>query len=68
VLKAPYFRGGSFKRLAKYALRPIFANFGLEWQRPSISPGIIFQVVGFVILGAIAIAAVAIIFLAYLSP
>jgi hypothetical protein len=68
VLKAPYFRGGSFKSLAKYALRPIFENFGLEWQRPSISASTIFQVGLLFILGVIAIAAVAIIVLAYLRP
>jgi hypothetical protein len=37
ALKAPYFRGGSFKRLAKYALRPVFESSGLEWQPPPIS-------------------------------
>jgi hypothetical protein len=52
ALKAPYFRSGSFKRLAKYALRPVFENFGLEWQPPSISvvtPIVFFQLVGMVL-------------------
>ena len=52
ALKAPYFRSGSFKRLAKYALRPVFENFGLEWQPPPISvvsPIIFFQLVGVVL-------------------
>ena len=49
ALKAPYFRSGSFRRLAKYALRPVFENFGLEWQPPPISvvsPFGLFCVVG----------------------
>jgi len=37
AFKAPYFRSGSFKSRAKYALRPVFENFGLEWQPPPIS-------------------------------
>jgi hypothetical protein len=37
ALKAPYFRGGSFKRLAKYALRPVFESSGFKWQPPPIS-------------------------------
>src|SRR6516162_8134468 len=37
AFKAPYFRSGSFKSRAKYALRPVFESFGLEWQPPPIS-------------------------------
>jgi hypothetical protein len=37
ALRAPFFRGGSFKRLCKYALKPVFENFGLEWQAPPMS-------------------------------
>src|SRR5215471_8595627 len=37
AFKAPYFRSGSFKSRAKYALKPVFASFGLEWQPPPIS-------------------------------
>jgi hypothetical protein len=37
ALKAPFFRSGSFKRLFKYALKPVFENFGLEWQAPPVS-------------------------------
>jgi hypothetical protein len=49
ALKAPYLRSGSFKRLAKYALRPVFQSFGLEWRPPPISvlsPGAFVQLVG----------------------
>jgi hypothetical protein len=51
ALKAPYFRSGSFKSLAKYALRPVFESFGLEWQPPPISvvsPRVYFMIVGVV--------------------
>src|SRR6516162_2555152 len=37
ALKGPYFRSGSYKSLAKYALRPVFESFGLEWQLPPVS-------------------------------
>ena len=37
ALRAPFFRGGSFKRRCKYALKPVFENFGLEWQAPPVS-------------------------------
>jgi hypothetical protein len=37
ALKAPYFRRGSFKKLAKYALKPVFESYDLEWQPPPIS-------------------------------
>jgi hypothetical protein len=36
-LRAPFFRGGSFKRLCKYALKPVFENFGIEWRAPPMS-------------------------------
>jgi hypothetical protein len=52
ALKAPYFRNGSFKSLAKYALRPVFESFGLEWQPPPISvvnPQVFFLMVGWVV-------------------
>ena len=52
ALKAPYFRSGSFKSRAKYALRPVFESFGLEWQPPPISvvsPGAFLQMVGIVV-------------------
>jgi hypothetical protein len=51
ALKAPYFRTGSFKGLAKYALRPVFESFGLEWQPPpiSFSQRSYFLTVGFVV-------------------
>jgi hypothetical protein len=52
ALKAPYFRSGSFKSLAKYALRPVFESFGLEWQPPPISvvsPRVFFLMVGLVV-------------------
>jgi hypothetical protein len=31
----PFFRG-SFKRRCKYALKPVFESFGLEWQAPPV--------------------------------
>jgi hypothetical protein len=37
ALKGPYFRSGSYKSLAKYALKPVFESFGIEWQPPPIS-------------------------------
>jgi hypothetical protein len=37
ALKAPFFRGGSFKRRCKYALKPVFESFGLEWHAPPMS-------------------------------
>src|SRR5262245_2386293 len=37
ALRAPFFRGGSFKRRCKYALKPVFESFGLEWQAPPLS-------------------------------
>jgi hypothetical protein len=67
ALEAPYFRSGSFKRLAKYALRPIFESFGIEWQPPSISVSQLAGVVPFIILGLTAVGAAAIIMLGLLS-
>jgi len=52
AFKAPYFRSGSFKSRAKYALRPVFESFGLEWQPPPISvvsPHFFFTIVGLVV-------------------
>lgn len=52
ALKAPYFRSGSFKSRAKYALRPVFESSGLEWQPPPISvvsPKFFFTIVGLVV-------------------
>jgi hypothetical protein len=57
ALKGPYFRSGSLKRLAKYALRPVFESFGLEWQPPSISVGQIGWLIPFVGLGVVALVA-----------
>jgi len=67
ALEGPYFRSGSFKRLAKYALRPVFENFGLEWQAPPISVGQIAGIIPFVILGVMAAGVAAIILLGLLS-
>jgi hypothetical protein len=67
ALKGPYFRSGSFKRLAKYALRPVFESFGLEWQPPSISVSQIAGVIPFVGLGVVAVAAVAVAMLVLLE-
>ena len=67
ALKGPYFRSGSFKRLAKYALRPVFESFRLEWQPPPISVSRVAGLIPFVILGAAAVGVVAIILLAWLG-
>jgi hypothetical protein len=57
ALKAPYLRSGSFKSLAKYALRPVFESFDLEWQRPPISAyRLSMVVIGVVFAGAIVLA------------
>jgi hypothetical protein len=67
ALEGPYFRTGSFRRLAKYALRPVFESFGLEWQPPPISVSRIAGVIPDVILGLAALGVAAIILLALLS-
>jgi hypothetical protein len=67
ALKGPYFRSGSFKRLAKYALRPVFESFRLEWQPPPISLSQIAGVIPFVILGLAAVGVLAIILLGLLG-
>jgi hypothetical protein len=36
ALRDPFFRGVSFKRRCKYALKPVFESFGLEWQAPPV--------------------------------
>jgi len=36
ALRGTRFRG-SFKRRCKYALKPVFESFGLEWQAPPVS-------------------------------
>lgn len=41
ALRAPFFRGGSFKGLCKYALKPVFENFGLEWEAPPMSARVV---------------------------
>jgi hypothetical protein len=51
ALKGPYFRSGSYKSLAKYALKPVFESFGVEWQPPPIS---VSWLIPFVIIGVIA--------------
>lgn len=37
ALRAPFFRSGYFKPRCKYALKPVFESFGLEWQAPPVS-------------------------------
>jgi hypothetical protein len=53
ALKGPYFRSGSYKSLAKYALKPVFESFGVEWQPPPIS---VIWLIPFVIAGVISVA------------
>jgi hypothetical protein len=36
ALRDPFFGGVSFKRRCKYALKPVFESFGLEWQAPPV--------------------------------
>jgi len=67
VLKAPYFRSGSFKSPAMYALRPVFESAGLEWQPPPISVKQIVQLIYLVVVAPIAVLAVAIIILTFLE-
>ena len=37
ALRGPVYARGSFKRLSKYALKPVFENFGIEWRAPPVS-------------------------------
>ena len=37
ALKTPFSRFGSVKARFKYALKPVFESFGLEWQPPPVS-------------------------------
>jgi hypothetical protein len=67
ALKGPYFRSGSFKRLAKYALRPVFESSGLEWHPPPISVSQVGMVIVFFILGVAAVFVVLIILLTVLE-
>ena len=53
ALKGSYFRSGSYKSLAKYALKPVFERFGVEWEPPPIS---VSWLIPFVIVGAISVA------------
>lgn len=48
-LRAPFFRRSVFKpdeRLFKFALRPVFESFGLEWQPPPVSLSSVVATVG----------------------
>ena len=67
ALKGPYFRGGSFKSLAKYALRPVFESFGLEWQPPPIRVSQIFLLIFSVFVGVIAVPLVLLMSLGWLG-
>jgi hypothetical protein len=53
ALKGPYFRSGSYKSLAKYALKPVFERFGVEWEPPPIS---VSWLIPFVLVGVISVA------------
>lgn len=41
ALRAPFFRGGSFKRLCTYALKPVFESFGIDWRAPPMSDKVV---------------------------
>ena len=52
ALRAPWFRGGSFKRLCTYALKPVFENFGMDWRAPPMSEKVVTIVfMAFIVLG-----------------
>jgi hypothetical protein len=52
ALRAPIFRGGSFKRLCKYALKPVFENSGIDWRAPPMSEKIVTVLfLSFILLG-----------------
>ena len=54
ALRAPYFRRSVFKpyrRLFKFALRPVFESFGLEWQPPPVSAATVSAIAVLALLG-----------------
>ena len=46
ALKTPFSRYGSVKARFKYALKPVFESFGLEWQPPPVSAKVWFLIGG----------------------
>jgi hypothetical protein len=69
--KIPYFRTDlydSFKSRAKYALRPVFESFGLEWQPAPFRVSQIFVLIFSVFAGVIVVVVVAFILLMLLLP
>jgi hypothetical protein len=59
--KAPYFRSDvyeSIKIRAKYALRPVFESFGLEWQPPPFRVSQVFLLILSVFVGVVAVAVI----------
>ena len=61
-LRAPYFRMSVFKpqrRLFKFALRPVFETFGLEWQSPPVSAAKVSAVVVLALFGLLMLFAIA---------
>ena len=46
ALKTPFSRFGSVKARFKYALKPVFESFGLEWQPPPVSAKVWFLIGG----------------------
>src|SRR6516225_2510385 len=64
-LKGPYFRTGSFKTRAKYALRPVFERFGLEWQLPPVRVSQIFLLIFSIFVGVMVAAVVLVVLLGW---
>ena len=65
ALKGPYFRSGSFKSRAKYALRPVFERFGLEWQLPPVRVSQIFLLIFSIFVGVMVAAVVLVVLLGW---
>jgi hypothetical protein len=66
-LKAPYFRGGNFKTRAKYALRPVFERFGLEWQLPPVRVSQILLLISSIFVGVLVAFALVVFWLAFVA-
>lgn len=66
ALRAPYFRRSVFRpyrRLFKFALRPVFESFGLEWQPPPVSAATVSGIAVLALLGLLILLGITISFL-----
>ena len=62
-LRAPYFRTSVFKpyrRLFKFALRPVFESSGLEWQPPPVSAATVSAIAVLALLGLLILFVIAV--------